>query len=445
MNKGYEKYKNTGVEWIGKIPEHWEHVKLKWISNIYAGGTPSTSIGRFWENGTIPWLNSGTVNQNRITEPSSYITEEAVEKSSTKWVTKGAVLIALAGQGKTKGTVAILDIDATCNQSMGAIVPENKIYNEFLYYWLHSNYQRIRGLAGSDLRDGLNLEIIGNIFCPLPDLSEQKKIAAFLTLKITKIDLIIHHKEVLINKFQEYRQSVINEAITKGLDPDVPLKDSGIEWLGKIPENWKTSHLRHLNKKIGSGVTPKGGNEVYTEQGVIFIRSQNVHFDGLILDDVARIDLETHRKMSSTRTFYKDILLNITGASIGRCCVVNTKEEMNVNQHVCIIRPNDKLNSDFLNLVLQSNIGQSQIRFSITGGNREGLTFEAVKDFIIPIPDMNTQILIVDEIERKISRIIKLFDTIQLQIDKLKEYRQSLISEAVTGKIDVRDWKPPVN
>jgi type I restriction enzyme S subunit len=129
----YKNYVESGVEWLGVFPNHWKSTKLKWIAHIYAGGTPSTNIDEYWENGSIPWLNSGTVNQKRITMASEYITEDAVLNSSTKWVPKGSLLMALAGQGKTKGMVAILEFDATCNQSMAAIVPNlEKINNEYL-------------------------------------------------------------------------------------------------------------------------------------------------------------------------------------------------------------------------------------------------------------------------------------------------------------------------
>lgn len=115
----YAEYKDSGFEWADKLPVHWNSVHLKWISTIYAGGTPSKTIESYWENGTIPWINSGAVNQTYILEPSTYITKAAYENSSAKWIPKKALVMALAGQGKTKGMVAQLGIDTTCNQSMG--------------------------------------------------------------------------------------------------------------------------------------------------------------------------------------------------------------------------------------------------------------------------------------------------------------------------------------
>ncbi len=213
------KMRDSGVEWLGNVPKNWTAIKLKWIANIYAGGTPSTTVDEYWINGDIPWLNSGSVNQRRINIASAYITKEALVNSSTKWVPKDSLLMALAGQGKTKGTVAILDFDATCNQSMAAIVPNrDKINTEFLYFWLHSKYERIRGLAGTEQRDGLNLEIIGDIFCPVPPIKEQISISAYLTKSDINYESLINRNADQIEKLKEYRQSLISEVVTGKID-----------------------------------------------------------------------------------------------------------------------------------------------------------------------------------------------------------------------------------
>lgn len=213
------KMKYSGAEWLGEMPEGWRACKLKWLANIYAGGTPNTSIDKYWTDGTVPWLNSGTVNQKRIRTASEFITEEAVSNSSAKWVPKNSLVMALAGQGKTKGTVAILEIDATCNQSMAAIVPDRTIIlTEFLFYFLHASYSRIRGLAGSEQRDGLNLEIIGDIFCPLPKLEEQKEIVTYLNDIDSMVDFMIEKLVLQIEKIREYRQSIVSEAVTGKVD-----------------------------------------------------------------------------------------------------------------------------------------------------------------------------------------------------------------------------------
>jgi type I restriction enzyme, S subunit len=199
--------------------------------------------------------------------------------------------------------------------------------------------------------------------------------------------------------------------------------------------NWPRVPLKYLASKIGSGKTPKGGAEVYTTSGVMLLRSQNVHFDGLRLDDVVHIDADIDEEMSSTRVQSNDVLLNITGASIGRCTVVPTEfEAANVNQHVCIIRPNtDRLLPAFLNLVLQSSTIQNEIRFGENGSSREGLNFEQIGAFEIPLPPIAAQSAIVFEVTNDTKKLQKLADAMKTTMNLLIERRTSLIEKAVIG------------
>ena len=208
------KMKDSGVEWLGEIPEHWEAVNLKWVSKIYSGGTPSKNNEDYWQNGIIPWLNSGTVNQFYITEPSEFITEEALNNSSAKWIPENSLVIALAGQGKTKGMAAQVMFKSTCNQSMGVIVPNDLIENRFLLYYLVRNYQNIRNLGGGDKRDGINLEMVGGISIPLLPIKEQESIVSHIETESTRIDAKIDKTQKLIELLTEYRTALISEVVT---------------------------------------------------------------------------------------------------------------------------------------------------------------------------------------------------------------------------------------
>ncbi|WP_054752566.1 restriction endonuclease subunit S [Piscibacillus salipiscarius] len=231
--------------------------------------------------------------------------------------------------------------------------------------------------------------------------------------------------------------------MTKGLDPDVKMKDSELTWLGMIPEKWSVKKIKHISTFIGSGKTPKGGSEVYSSDGVVFIRSMNVHNKGLKLDDVVYIDKKIDYDMKSTRVISNDILLNITGASIGRSCIVPTGfPDANVNQHVCIIRPSKvQIYPSLLSKLMVSQTVKDQIDRSQNGSSREGLNFSQVGNIYFPIsPDLEEQKNISNYIEEEINNIDRVIIDITRQIKKFEEYRQSLIYEAVTGKIDVRDY-----
>ena len=234
----YVEYSASSTDWAPSLPAHWSVSSLKWLCRRYTGGTPDKNRPEFWSEGTIPWLNSGAVNHGRIYEPSAFITQEAFDSSSAKWIPAGSLVMALAGQGKTKGTVAQLMFESTCNQSMAALVPSQRIEARYLYWWLDSNYQNIRNMAGGDLRDGLNLELLGIIPCPLPTNAEQTYISNFLDRETAKIDALIAEQEKLIALLAEKRQATISHAVTKGLNPNAPMKDSGVAWLGEVPEHW---------------------------------------------------------------------------------------------------------------------------------------------------------------------------------------------------------------
>ncbi|QIA07127.1 restriction endonuclease subunit S [Draconibacterium halophilum] len=207
----------TGIDWLGEIPKNWKTVTLKWISSRYSGGTPDKTKPEFWYDGNIPWFNSGIVNNLFISEPSNYITEEGYIKSSAKYFEPGALLMALAGQGKTKGMVAQTMIKATCNQSL-AVINITDQEPKFYLWWLNSKYKQIRGMSSQDGRDGLNLEMIGNIPCPIPPLNEQKRISDYIETEVRKIDSTNRKIQQSITQLKEYREALINAAVTGQID-----------------------------------------------------------------------------------------------------------------------------------------------------------------------------------------------------------------------------------
>ena len=285
----------------------------------------------------------------------------------------------------------------------------------------------------------INASDLGNLLIPIPPLAEQQAIAEMLDRETARLDELITEKERLVELLQEKRRALITNAVTRGLDADAPTVDSGIEWLGEIPKHWKIVRTKFLVTKIGSGKTPSGGGESYVSKGIPFIRSQNVLFEGLSLEDVVFIDEKTDEEMRNSSVISGDVLLNITGASIGRCCVVpNSVSRANVNQHVCILRPISKLtDKNYLNAFLRSNFGQFQVFAGEVGVSREGITFEDIANFIISIPPLEEQKEIVEYIEAETAKIDRLQAATQETIELLKERRSSLIAAAVTGKVSV--------
>ena len=427
--KTYDSYKDSGIEWIGEIPSHWQTKRFKYGINLVserdqASNLPKVGLENI-EGFTGRFLNSD----------SEFEGDGEIFKIGDILFGKLRPYLAKVYQadftGKAVGDIFVF-------RTTGDFIPSfaSKLFlsKNFIDLTTSSTF-------GAKM-PRVSWEFIADQLLPIPSLQEQSAIASYLDRKTAEIDELIADKKRLLELYEEEKTAVINQAVTKGLNADAPMKDSGIEWLGEIPEHWKVKKLKTLVSKIGSGVTPSGGASVYQSSGIPLLRSQNIHFDGLKLEDVAYISEEIDSSMSNSRVHDGDVLLNITGASIGRCFFVPTGfGKGNVNQHVCIIRPKlEKIDTVFLYCILRSEIGQIQINLQQTGANREGLNFEQLKNFYFPIPNLIQE---QQAIFRHIETECGLIDAKKLKTEKLiellNEYRTALISEVVTGKVKVID------
>lgn len=422
--KKYNKYKDSGIEWIGEIPEHWIVATVGRLSNLGRGRVIS-SIEIAENEGEYPVYSSQTEDYGIM----GYLNSYDFEGEYVTWTTDGA----------NAGTVFYRDGKFNCTNVCGTIQPKNweQIDLRFLPYYLNLGTK-------FSVRLDINPKLMNNMMAKIPLIippkSEQTSIANFLDRKTAEIDELIADKKRLLELYQEEKTALINQAVTKGINPNVKMKDSGIEWLGEIPEHWEVKRLKSVVSKVGSGVTPRGGAEVYQTTGIPLLRSQNIYNDGLKLEDVAYISEEIHNSMENSKVLAGDVLLNITGASIGRAIYIDESlGEANVNQHVCIIRPQNQKNTIFLFYILISQVGQEQIQFEQTGSGREGLNFEALKNFVIPLSNNLEQQSIVHYIETETARIDLKIDKTEKLIELYTEYRNALISEVVTGKIKVTD------
>lgn len=423
--KKYDSYKESGVEWIGEIPSHWDITRIKYKFQIGRGRVISNED--LVEDAIYPVYSSQTLNNGCL----GYIDTFDFDDKLITWTTDGA----------NAGTVFLREGKFNCTNVCGTLKGKSEsVIPEFDYYFLQYATQFYKR------PDTNGAKIMNNEMAVILSLKlsteEQISIANYLDHKTTKIEHLIAKKEQFIQLLEEERVAVINQAVTKGLDPNVPMRDSGIEWLGQIPKHWEVNKIKSVTKKIGSGVTPKGGAEIYELTGIPLLRSQNVYFDGFRLDNVAYITREIHDSMKNSQVLFGDVLLNITGGSIGRCYyVTNEFEEANVNQHVCIVRPNERIITEFLYYVLSSTLGQQQIDLCQTGGNREALNFEQLKNFCLILPSIDEQHEIVYKLKKTLNAISLTIEKLSKEIELINEFKTALISEVITGKLDVRNEK----
>lgn len=448
--KKYDSYKNSGIEWIGEIPSHWNVMKFGYLFN-FSRGLGITKQDLLDEG--VPCVNYGEIHSKygfRV-DPEinklKCVQESYLESSDKSLLRRGDFVFADTSEDiEGSGNFTCLDSDTPIFAGYHTVIARGLSENSYIflaYYFDSLEYRnQIRNSVSGIKVYSITQGILKNTSVLLPPPTEQTAIAKYLDRKTAEIDELIADKKRLVELYEEEKTAIINQAVTKGINPDAPMKDSGIEWMEEIPEHWELKKLKLLVSKIGSGVTPSGGSSVYQTSGIPLLRSQNIHFDGLKLDDVAYISEEIDEGMSNSRIQENDVLLNITGASIGRCFYVPVGfGRGNVNQHVCILRPIiEKIHVQFLYYQMRSIVGQIQINLQQTGANREGLNFEQLKNFQIPYPaTIHEQVAIVNYLKSATALIDNKKSRTEKLIDLLTEYRTALISEVVTGKIKVTE------
>lgn len=426
--KAYPEYKDSGMEWCTALPLGWKRTNLRWLSSIYAGGTPSKNVIDYWENGTIPWINSGAVNQSYVTEPSTFISKAAFENSSAKWIPKGALVVALAGQGKTKGMVAQLGIKTTCNQSMAAIVFYEINLSRYIYWWLTSNYQNIRNMAGGDLRDGLNLELLGDIQCPQPNDGECIRISAFLDHETAKIDNLIEKQQQLIELLKEKRQAVISSVVS-------------------IRSNMMKTKLKNL-VSIQTGYPFSSTKfKISPDNSIPLLRGVNVGVDCIKWDDVVYWDVCALDRLSDYLLAAGDIVFGMDRPWISSGARVSEIKEQDLPclllQRVARIRSNIKSYQPFIKLCLSSNEFREYAEIDLTGVSVPHISPEQISNFYVRDIPFDDQVYLAKKALGKIDKIEITQEMVEQTIQILQERRTALISAAVTGKIDVRDWVAP--
>jgi type I restriction enzyme S subunit len=431
----YPRYKDADIEWLEQVPAHWQAKPLKRLTAFSTGWTPPTGREEFY-GGEHLWANISDLGPRVLTSTEKTITDAAVKEARLRSVDVGSLLFSFK---LSVGAVSIAGAPMFTNEAIAAFAPSQSVFTPYLYWaapvFISHNAQE--NIYGAPL---LSRERIANARLLCLSIPEQQTIADFLDRETAKIDALVEKKERLVELLQEKRSALITHAVTKGLDPNVPMKDSGIERLGQIPAHWEVRRMKRLAGKIGSGKTPRGGAESYVAEGAMLIRSQNVRTGALDLDDVVFIDEATDREMADTRVREGDVLLNITGASLGRCCVARLQGgDANVNQHVCIVRPRPRVSeSSYLAYEVMSPVVQCQIFETQMGISRDAVNFEQIGDLQLATPPQDEQCAIAEALDRETGKITALTAKVQEAIERLKEYRTALISAAVTGKIDVR-------
>lgn len=440
----YQEYKPSNLPWLGDIPSHWEVWKVTHGFNRIGSGTTPKSDNPLFYDGTIPWITTSELREDTILDTSQRVTKEAVAlHSALKVYPQGSLAIAM--YGATIGRLGILGMDATVNQACCVFSEPTVFDTRFVYYWLWMRRPVLISLSTGGGQPNLSQDDLKKLWIPVPRIGEQRAIVRFLDYKTKQIDELIAKKQTLLDKLAEQRTALISQAVTKGLDPSVPMRNSGVDWVGEIPAHWTVPILGYV-AEVRGGVTKgrKLPNEATVE--VPYLRVANVQ-DGFIdLSHVTNIEiLVTELERYSLQK--GDVLMNEGGDNdkLGRGAVWEGEISPCLHQnHVFAVRPRIPEFSDWLALLTQS--GYAKFYFYTTAKqstNLASISSSNIKKLPVLLPPEAERREIIDHVKTSLDKLTKQRERVIQVIERLKEYRSALITNAVTGKIDVRDFCIP--
>ncbi|KLG13435.1 hypothetical protein YA49_02505 [Enterobacter cloacae subsp. cloacae] len=437
--KAYPEYKDSGVEWLGEVPNHWKTVSIsRLFSRVKRTGYKEKELLSVYRNyGVIP-KSSRDDNNNK---PSEDLSPYQLVQSNDLVMNK---------MKAWQGSIAISECEGIVSPAYFVYQPNNSLFElahpKYVHYLLRNPIYVTQYLSRSkgirvnqwdlDPDEFRNIEIL------LPSKVEQEKIYSFLDHETAKIDNLIEKQQQLIELLKEKRQAVISHAVTKGLNPDVPMKDSGVDWLGEVPEHWGITKLKWVGRTTSGGTPTTSKFEIYYEDGHIpWIRTTDLN-NGELFDTPIRITSKAVNDTACSILPVGSVLLGMYGGagSIGKHAIL--RFESTINQAVCGVLPCGRILPDFLHKYYE--FYRPFWMIDAAGTRKDpNIGQDNIKEGIILIPPFEEQVEINNHIDNMRNIYECIIENALEGMDLLQERRTALISAAVTGKIDVRDWVAP--
>lgn len=426
--KTYEKYKDSGSEWIGEIPEGWSIKRLKVLAKLQTGNTPpkENDINTYYSDEGFLWVKPDNLcGFNPIKNTNEYLNEEGYKIARV--ATKGTPLVCCIG---SIGKFGVAEEDVAFNQQINAVIFNKRMDNKFGLYHISCQEEQHWFYANGNVVQILNTQNQAKLLLACPTKDEQQQIADYLDKKCGEVDRVVEVQKQIIEKLKEYKQSVITEAVTKGLDKNAPLKDSGIEWIGKIPQHWNIQRIKTLGE-YRNGLTYSPDEISDEDSGILVLRSSNISNRKIIFKDNVYIN-----KIIPENMMLKigDILICSRNGSrelVGKNAIIDFNFRASFGAFMMIFRCTCYkymyyiLNSHIFNYYLGS-FYTSTIN-QLTGKNFGDMN-------IVYCNNTDEQNVIVEYLDKKCSEIDKAISEKEVLIEKLTQYKKSLIYECVTGK-----------
>ena len=413
----YPEYKDSGVEWIGEIPVHLEVKRLKYVADLNMGQSPPSEEYNSDQLGT-PFLQGNAEFGLHHPTPKTYC------PTAKKHASPGDILLSVRAP---VGAINIADQEYGIGRGLCAIRPRtNQLERHYAKYLLEVVRAELHVVATGSTYDAVTVDDVSNITCVVPPLSEQTQIANFLDRKTQQIDELLRIKERKIELLHEQRTVLIHQAVTKGLDPNAEMKPSGVEWIGEIPAHWEVKRLKYV-ADLNMGQSPPSEEYNRDKVGTPFLQG-NAEFGPH--HPTPKIYCPTANKHANSG----DILLSVR-APVGAINIAD--QEYGIGRGLCAIRSRTNyLERHYAKYLLE--VVRTELSVVATGTTYDAVTVDEVSNITCVVPPLSEQTQIADFLDRKTEQIDELLSAEQQKIELLKEYRQSLISEVVTGKIDVR-------
>lgn len=432
--------KETGINWLGKVPEHWILKSIKWCTRVKRGASPRPidDPKYFDEEGRFAWVRIEDVTASVMYLQQTTQRLSSLGSSLSVRMTPGSLFLSIAG---SVGKPCIASVEC-CIHDGFVYFPDWKGDARYLYYVFASG-EPYRGLGKLGTQLNLNTDTVGSIRIAVPPSREQRALADFLDCKTAAIDALIAKKERLIELLQEKRQALITQAVTKGLDPNVPMKQSGIPWIGDVPSHWKVLAIKRSARPGRRTFTDGDWIETpyITEDGVRLIQTGNVGIGRYKEQGFRYVSSDTFRELRCTQVYPGDVLICRLDGPVGRACLApDLGVKMITSVDNAILKPRADCDARYLVYVLSSPkyLDWVQVLCRVGGGFRFRVSRSMLGDIQIPLPPHAEQRQIADRLDLKTRRSLVIEDHLEVHCEKLREYRQALITAAVTGKMDVR-------
>jgi len=437
----YPHYKDSGVQWLTNVPAHWRVSPLKYLALLKSGGTPSKENLDYW-NGDVPWASAKDLKTELLADTIDHITGFAVESRNADLVPAGTILVVVRGMILARiFPVAETVVPMAINQDLKGLIPRQDILGRFLAWLLRgsANESLLRLDEAGHGTKALRMEAWTSMQLPVPPLDEQSAIIAFLDRETGKIDALIAEQEKLLTLLGEKRQAAISHAVTNGLNPDTPVKDSGVVWLGDIPAHWSVSplmYLTDLSRPIMYGIVLPGPN---VDTGIPIVKGGDVRPHRLKLNLLNRTTPDIEAPYARARLRPSDIVYSIRGTIGDAELVPEELLDTNITQDVARISPRADIDSRWLLYAMKSKPVFVQLEQRSLGAAVRGINIFELKRAQVPLPPSNEQEAIAKFLDAEVARLNALSNDAERAISLLKEHRSALITAAVTGKIDVRE------